>query len=340
MSTPSDLMNLLHYASRQAVVDGREYYAAAVVLECGPDVPAGIRVYCPSEAWDSSVAGRLAARDAEIARLQDLLRRTPRPAPTLPAPADPTPAPAAPPITLHATWGGGLPRAKLPDEATCPECTAAGMLPPTPITTTTGLSVHRFKAHGVSAAATRQQQRAARVTESAEAFTCVCGAIFPSRNERGGHQRWCAAYQAARMDDATNPQNAERLISCSHCQQMKPRSEFYTRAGRSGTTRHAQPCRTCHSASNSLRSTSTVHTPCPYCDVVGADGAAAWTSVQQRAGHVSQCARRAAAAAPTPEPAPPAKEPAVTAPKPAKAPKAPKPAQEAAPRPLPAPLPA
>jgi len=342
MSTPSDLTSLLHYGARQATVDGREYYRVAVVLETAPDVPGGIRVYCPASAWDASVAGRLAARDAEIARLSDLLRQ----AQAAPLPA---PAPAAPPSLLP-TWGGGLPRAALPSELPCPECQAAGVLPPRPCTTVGGLGTHRHKAHGVVAEtgaiarASRKVNRAARVAGAAETYACPCGETFPTKNERGGHQRWCATYRAERaaaeqraaQERAASPL-PPKLLTCRQCKREQPRDAFPVTPRAAGGVIYGQPCAVCRRA-NAEKAAALVTVPCPHCGATGPDGAPRWDSLAQRNGHISGCVRRRAAPAAE---AAPQEAPVVTAPKTTKAPKATKaPAAEAARPPLAAPLPA
>ena len=312
MSTPSDLMNLLHYASRQAVVDGREYYAAAVVLECGPDVPAGIRVYCPSEAWDASVAGRLAARDAEIARLQDLLRRTP-----------------PPPATIVMPAGAEL--------VICTRCRT-----PKPITefysrvTATGQPSY---GQPCKACHTKANTRPARWTV---ADPCPhCGArgrdgadTWTSLSQRSGHISACVRRLSAgpkplpppkppRAVRPPPPPKPPRTITCQACGEAKAPDAFGLKSRGPGHVRREQPCLDCRPK---------VTDPCPAC------GFATWRTVQQRGVHVKRCTGPAAPAPlAAPAPAPPAKEPAVTTPK---APKAPRPAREAAQRPLPAPLPA
>lgn len=67
------LAELIAGAEEIAAVDGRTYARAAIVLELGADVPGGVQFYCPAGAWPHSIAGRIAARDAKIAELEQRL---------------------------------------------------------------------------------------------------------------------------------------------------------------------------------------------------------------------------------------------------------------------------
>ena len=307
MSTPSDLMNLLHYASRCAVVDGREYYRASVVLECGPDVPAGLRIYCPTEAWEASVAGRLAARDAEIARLQDLVRRGPTPPPPLVIPA-----------------GAEL--------VICTRCRV-----PKPVTEFYGrVTAAGTPSYGQPCKACHvvANTRRARWTVADPCPHCgargVGGAdTWVSLAQRSGHVSACVrrlstgpkpppAPKPPRAVRAAPPPKPPRTITCQVCGETKAPDAFGLKRRGEGHVRREQPCLDCRPK---------VTDPCPTC------GFATWRTVQQRGMHIKRCTGTA--------PALPAPEP-VAAPKPPKPARPPRPAAtlvQPAPKPAPAPKP-
>ena len=320
MSTPSDLMNLLHYAERRAVVDGREYYAASVVLECGQDVPGGLRVYCPADGWADTVAGRLAARDAEIARLQEQLRRLP-----------------PPPVVV------------LPDGeyVICTRCRT-----PKPVTefysrqTAAGGQTYAQPCRACHAKANTRPARwtltdpcphcGARGRDGAESWV--------SLSQRSGHVSACVRRlqtdpkppklpKPPRPVRPPPPPKPPRTIVCKECGEAKAPDAFGLKSRGAGHVRREQPCLACRPS---------VTDPCPTCGQRGADSSGRWRSVQQRGKHIATCTGTPPKPA-APTPAEPAREVTVErtpkAPKVAR-PKTTSPAAGVARPPLPAPPPA